>query len=613
MNLKEYALYYAEMGLAVFPLRPGSKKPATATGFKEATTNKDQIEKWWTKCPDYNIGIATGDMSGGLVVIDLDRNEEKGYDGYEVLKEWQKKNGNLPETAISITGRGGYHYFYRDPEKSWKTKVGLYEGIDIRADGGYIVAPPSLHPNGRRYEWEQGPEEYGFTPVNMSVSASLKPEEYTAEKHFCSPEVIPLHTRADTLMRLACSQQAKGLSDEAIRAAVKAENQAKCVPPMTDEELEEDVFRVLKRYEKGTAPYENDKNLVVCDKGKARPVKQRKKIQYTTAKELVAADLPPVEYIVDIIVSKGLVILSAKSKIGKSWFALDLAIAVSSGADFLGFNTTQGDVLYIDLENTKALTQQRLTTLLNGAEPPEGLTIANDYSTMNDTFLEDITEYLEQHPKVSLVIVDVFQKIKKSKSNNKADYDDVYENFTPLKELAEKYKISLILVTHDRKMTDPTDPFANILGSTAIMGASDEVIVIHKKNRKDVEATLSITGRTVRECEYAIKFNHPICKWEMIGDAAEIQEQREKEEFYNNPLVKTIVKLVDQGKGEYTGKVSEIISASTYFRTRIYKNAKQTGRELRKIIPLLKKYYGIEHYAPNKGTASPPHTFRRLV
>lgn len=357
----------------------------------------------------------------------------------------------------------------------------------------------------------------------------------------------------------------------------------------------------------------NPFNMVVCDSGTARPVKKRKKLHYMTAQELLSADLPPVEYIVDVIISKGLVILSAKSKIGKSWFALDLAIAVASGADFLGFNTTQGEVLYIDLENSKALTQQRLVRLLNGAEAPSGLTIVNDYSTMNDTFLEDITEYLEQNPKVSLVIVDVFQKIKKAKSNNKADYDDIYENFTPLKELAEKYGISLILVMHDRKMTDLSDPFANVLGSTAIMGASDEMIVIHKKNRNDVDATLSITGRTVQECEYAIKFNKPICKWEMLGDAAEIQEKRERDEFYNNPLVRTIIRLVDTNNGDYTGSVSEIIAAAPYFRQRIYKNSTHTGREINKIAPKLKKYYNIEHLPIKNGNSSAKHRFVKVV
>lgn len=323
--------------------------------------------------------------------------------------------------------------------------------------------------------------------------------------------------------------------------------------------------------------------------------------------------MPPVEYIVDVIISKGLVILSAKSKMGKSWFALDLAIAVSNGADFLGFNTNQGEVLYIDLENTKALTQQRLIKLLNGMDAPDGLTITNDYSTMNDSFLDDITDYLENHKNTSLVIVDVFQKIKKSKSNNKADYDDIYENFTPLKELTEKYNISLILVMHDRKMTDMTDPFANILGSTAIMGASDEVIVIHKKNRNDKDATLSITGRTVRECEYSIRFNRPVCKWEMIGDAAEIQATREKEEFYNNPLVKTIIKLVDTNNGEYSGTATDIIKASEYFRARIYKSSTKIGIEIGKIENKLKQYVSIGYSQIKNGNAGKIHKFYRLV
>jgi hypothetical protein len=126
--------------------------------------------------------------------------------------------------------------------------------------------------------------------------------------------------------------------------------------------------------------------------------------------------------------------------------------------------------------------------------------------------------------------------------------------------------------------------------------------------------------------------NKPFCKQLLVkfrGRTDEIMRQdastpegakdyynaaiREKEEFYNNPLVKTIVKLVNTNNGEYTGKVSEIISSSTYFGTRIYKNAQCTGRDISKIAPLLEKYYSITHYAPNKGTASVPHTFRKLV
>ena len=157
-NMKEWALHYAEMGLAVFPLVCRDKVPAVVGGCKVATTERTTIERWWDKNPQYNIGIATGNKSSGLVVIDLDVDKNKGIDGYDVLRDWQNKHGKLPETWQSITGRGGYHYFYKDAIVH-SNRVGLYEGVDIRGEGGYIVAPPSVHPNGNIYEWEQGPEQ----------------------------------------------------------------------------------------------------------------------------------------------------------------------------------------------------------------------------------------------------------------------------------------------------------------------------------------------------------------------------------------------------------------------------------------------------------------------
>lgn len=112
-NMKEWALHYAEMGLAVFPLVCRDKVPAVVGGCKVATTERTTIERWWDKNPQYNIGIATGNKSSGLVVIDLDVDKNKGIDGYDVLRDWQNKHGKLPETWQSITGRGGYHYFYK--------------------------------------------------------------------------------------------------------------------------------------------------------------------------------------------------------------------------------------------------------------------------------------------------------------------------------------------------------------------------------------------------------------------------------------------------------------------------------------------------------------------
>ena len=106
-SLRQYALAYAKVGMAVFPLVPKSKNPATQHGFQDATMDFSQIDKWWKKNPNYNIGIATGQVSGGLIVIDLDIDKEKGKYGNETLREWETEHGQLPDTCRTITGRGG--------------------------------------------------------------------------------------------------------------------------------------------------------------------------------------------------------------------------------------------------------------------------------------------------------------------------------------------------------------------------------------------------------------------------------------------------------------------------------------------------------------------------
>ncbi len=264
-SMKEWALHYAEMGLAVFPLACRDKVPAVVGGCKVATTKRTTIERWWDKNPQYNIGIATGNKSSGLVVIDLDVDKNKGIDGYDVLRDWQNKHGKLPETWQSITGRGGYHYFYKDAIVH-SNRVGLYEGVDIRGEGGYIVAPPSVHPNGNIYEWEQGPEEYEIAQVDNIVNDFLKGEKQRRDSedktNFKVPELIPEGERVDTIVRLIASLRTKGLDDDAIKAAVRVENEKRCNPPLKEKELEKAVFPALKRDWQVNSPYYNNFNAM---------------------------------------------------------------------------------------------------------------------------------------------------------------------------------------------------------------------------------------------------------------------------------------------------------------------------------------------------------------
>ena len=142
------ALAYAQMKFAVFPCRPGRKEPRTTRGFHDATKDNEQIRRWWGNSPTANIGIATGNVSS-LLVIDID---PRHGGNVETLQE---KHGDLPYTAIVRTGSGGQHVYLQHPSGSLSCSNGkLGPGLDIKADGGYVIAPPSLHPDGERYCWD---------------------------------------------------------------------------------------------------------------------------------------------------------------------------------------------------------------------------------------------------------------------------------------------------------------------------------------------------------------------------------------------------------------------------------------------------------------------------
>lgn len=245
------AIEYASKGLAVFPLRVKEKKPLTDHGVKDATTDFDQIKKWWTRNPNANIGIACGQVSGGLLVVDLDV-RKNGVNGYDSLHEWESENGELPETVRSITGKGGAHILYRVEGKEGN-KVDLLDGVDIRSDGGYIVAPPSVHPNGKRYEWEYDPEEYEVAEADdvvMKLLAIGKTKK--VDDKFELPEKITSGKRNDAIFKLACSLQAKKMDDETILSACMGTNTRKCEPPLEEDEVKKIVESALK-YDKGSA------------------------------------------------------------------------------------------------------------------------------------------------------------------------------------------------------------------------------------------------------------------------------------------------------------------------------------------------------------------------
>ncbi|HET8909392.1 MAG TPA: phage/plasmid primase, P4 family [Ktedonobacterales bacterium] len=147
-RLVDYALAYARRDIPVFPCIARDKKPLTDHGLKDATTDAEQIQRWWKRWPRANIGIPTGPQSGWLAV-DIDTKAGATYDTLAAI-------GPLPTTMTAQTGSGGLHLIFRYPRNGLEVRNSaskVAQGVDVRGDGGYIVAAPSIHPSGGIYEW----------------------------------------------------------------------------------------------------------------------------------------------------------------------------------------------------------------------------------------------------------------------------------------------------------------------------------------------------------------------------------------------------------------------------------------------------------------------------
>src|ERR1017187_3449216 len=202
------ALKYADAGLKIFPLHPRSKKPLTANGFKDATTDRTKITRWWTKSPSANIGLSC--RANDLVGIDVDNRNG----GKATLADLQTKLGAVPITATSKTGsrEGGRHYIHKLlHECSLIGKMGL--GVDVKWDG-YLVVPPSVHPDGGVYEWQHSPFEVDFAELPFEWGMALIKDEPKAAPAGKAPKKERTTTSTTTPYgRAAIERELKAVRD----------------------------------------------------------------------------------------------------------------------------------------------------------------------------------------------------------------------------------------------------------------------------------------------------------------------------------------------------------------------------------------------------------------
>jgi hypothetical protein len=213
-NFSEAAIGYARRGFRVLPLKERSKEPLIADWPNKATTDEATIRGWWAKWPKANIGIATGRYRDGyFCVLDYDPRQDGDWSD-------QVLNGELPDTWVVHTGGGGRHFYYKTPYPLRGRK--LEPGVDLKGEGGYVVAPPSIHPEGGEYVWQVGAAP-GDMPIG-EVPEWVLSEVRAAEKGtdaWRTPPPIPVGMRHTYLVSLAGAVWTDGVEAADVEAFLR--------------------------------------------------------------------------------------------------------------------------------------------------------------------------------------------------------------------------------------------------------------------------------------------------------------------------------------------------------------------------------------------------------
>jgi Bifunctional DNA primase/polymerase, N-terminal/Primase C terminal 1 (PriCT-1) len=249
------ALGYRRRGWSPLPLRPREKIPILAwEALQHEAASTAEIEGWFARWPDANVGIVTGRVSD-LVVLDIDPR----HGGEESLRLWEASRGPIPMTVEALTGGGGRHLYFAGGREPPRNRAGLAPGIDLRGEGGMVVAPPSIHPSGRAYRWIEGraPADLALAPLPAWIARLARgagqrtghPLSYWRELVRAD---IEQGRRNDTLARFAGHLLWHGVDPDVALELLLAWNQLRCKPPLDDSEVASVVHSISRLHIRAT-------------------------------------------------------------------------------------------------------------------------------------------------------------------------------------------------------------------------------------------------------------------------------------------------------------------------------------------------------------------------
>jgi hypothetical protein len=253
-DTKSAALAFLRRGWSVVPIRPRAKLPLIAwEQYQHRRADEDEIAEWFQRWPNANIGIVTGNVSH-LVVLDID----PVHGGADSLAQLEAANGPLPATVEAETGGSGRHLYYLAPPMALRSRAGLARGIDLRAEGGLVVAPPSIHPSGKAYVWRAGHDPQTFAPALLPQWIErLAHTDWEMRGHPVRYWRDLLRTgveeglRNTTIASLAGHLLWHGVDPEVVIELLLCWNRARCRPPLEDEEVVCAASSIIRLHQHG--------------------------------------------------------------------------------------------------------------------------------------------------------------------------------------------------------------------------------------------------------------------------------------------------------------------------------------------------------------------------
>lgn len=221
--------------------------------YEHRLPTDEEIQRWFRSWPDAGVAVVTGSVSG-LVVVDVDPR----HGGDASLRALERAHGALPVTVEAITGGGGRHLYFAHPGRTVRNQVAVAPGIDLRGDGGYVVAPPSVHPSGQRYAWVAGrtPEE-----TTLALLPAWLLHEVDAAGRVGHPpgywrdlvrRGVGEGERNNTIASLTGHLLWHGVQPEVALELLLCWNRVRCRPPLPDDEVArtvESITRLHQRHE----------------------------------------------------------------------------------------------------------------------------------------------------------------------------------------------------------------------------------------------------------------------------------------------------------------------------------------------------------------------------